>query len=414
MSCRFVYVTGGAMFKNTKKVIVAVCVFLTVSAISFAEEPPAEYVDFVMGSVQDKTIILQDISEKYSFADESSPAVFKTMPLEAVTFVVTAVQNVGVQQSLIDLALVAVPLYPVQNQGDIALLWSLFKQVPSKELYVKIFDKLLELPENSKLLYNYSEDMYAFVLEDINSGLANKEASLLATEIMGRINKSTSFKNLFNLYLANTDEDLNTVIEASLLKTLPVSETVALSLMKDTSVSVREKLSFFYLVQSSPEISDIFKSDLAEKLLSIAIINVGDSEEERAELIELQFATLHRLSSSLWVKAMDTVVDFFPIARSEYEQGLISAEQFVDVLYCLQNFATNGSVAVLNGYLKDLNSAASTDMSSVDENVVMAVITGLGALGSKEAFDNLLYVTYLPYSEKVRTTARDAMAMLQW
>lgn len=414
MSCRFVYVTGGAMFKNTKKVIVAVCVFLTVSAISFAEEPPAEYVDFVMGSVQDKTIILQDISEKYSFADESSPAVFKTMPLEAVTFVVTAVQNVGVQQSLIDLALVAVPLYPVQNQGDIALLWSLFKQVPSKELYVKIFDKLLELPENSKLLYNYSEDMYAFVLEDINSGLANKEASLLATEIMGRINKSTSFKNLFNLYLANTDEDLNTVIEAALLKTLPVSETVALSLMEDTSVSVREKLSFFYLVQSSPEISDIFKSDLAEKLLSIATINVGDSEEERAELIELQFATLHRLSSSLWVKAMDTVVDFFPIARSEYEQGLISAEQFVDVLYCLQNFATNGSVAVLNGYLKDLNSAASTDMSSVDENVVMAVITGLGALGSKEAFDNLLYVTYLPYSEKVRTTARDAMAMLQW
>lgn len=414
MSCRFVYVTGGAMFKNTKKVIVAVCVFLTVSAISFAEEPPAEYVDFVMGSVQDKTIILQDISEKYSFADESSPAVFKTMPLEAVTFVVTAVQNVGVQQSLIDLALVAVPLYPVQNQGDIALLWSLFKQVPSKELYVKIFDKLLELPENSKLLYNYSEDMYAFVLEDINSGLANKEASLLATEIMGRINKSTSFKNLFNLYLANTDEDLNTVIEAALLKTLPVSETVALSLMENTSVSVREKLSFFYLVQSSPEISDIFKSDLAEKLLSIATINVGDSEEERAELIELQFATLHRLSSSLWVKAMDTVVDFFPIARSEYEQGLISAEQFVDVLYCLQNFATNGSVAVLNGYLKDLNSAASTDMSSVDENVVMAVITGLGALGSKEAFDNLLYVTYLPYSEKVRTAARDAMAMLQW
>ena len=414
MSCRFVYVTGGAMFKNTKKVIVAVCVFLKVSAISFAEEPPAEYVDFVMGSVQDKTIILQDISEKYSFADESSPAVFKTMPLEAVTFVVTAVQNVGVQQSLIDLALVAVPLYPVQNQGDIALLWSLFKQVPSKELYVKIFDKLLELPENSKLLYNYSEDMYAFVLEDINSGLANKEASLLATETMGRINKSTSFKNLFNLYLANTDEDLNTVIEAALLKTLPVSETVALSLMENTSVSVREKLSFFYLVQSSPEISDIFKSDLAEKLLSIATINVGDSEEERAELIELQFATLHRLSSSLWVKAMDTVVDFFPIARSEYEQGLISAEQFVDVLYCLQNFATNGSVAVLNGYLKDLNSAASTDISSVDENVVMAVITGLGALGSKEAFDNLLYVTYLPYSEKVRTTARDAMAMLQW
>lgn len=402
------------MFKNTKKVILAVCLLLTVSAISFAEEPPAEYVDFVMGSVQDKTSILQDISEKYSFADESTPAVFKTMPLEAVTFVVTAVQNIGVQQSLIDLALEAVPLYPLNNQGDIALLWSLLKLVPNKDLYVEVFEKLLELPENSKLLNNYSEDIYSFALVDINSGLKNKDASLLAVEILGRINKTSSFKNLFSLYLVNTDGDLNKVLETSMLKTLPGSTAAALALMEDETVSVKEKLSFFYLVRNSSEISGTFKSELAEKLLSFAIINVGDSEDERAELIELQFATLHQLSSSLWVKAMGTVVDFFPIARSEYEQGLITAAQFTDVIYCLQNFATNESVAVLNGYLKDLNSVANTDISSVDENVVLAVITGLGALGSKEAFDNLLYVTYLPYSEKVRTAAQDAMATLQW
>jgi hypothetical protein len=46
--------------------------------------------------------------------------------------------------------------------------------------------------------------------------------------------------------------------------------------------------------------------------------------------------------------------------------------------------------------------------------VLLAVIESLGALGDKAAFDNLLYVTYLPYPETITTAARTALAGLKW
>jgi len=35
-------------------------------------------------------------------------------------------------------------------------------------------------------------------------------------------------------------------------------------------------------------------------------------------------------------------------------------------------------------------------------------------LGDKMAFDNLLYVTYLPYSEQITSAASIALAGLKW
>jgi hypothetical protein len=48
------------------------------------------------------------------------------------------------------------------------------------------------------------------------------------------------------------------------------------------------------------------------------------------------------------------------------------------------------------------------------KQVVLAVITALGGLGDKTAFDYLLYVTYLEYPEEVIAAARDALAKLKW
>ena len=61
-----------------------------------------------------------------------------------------------------------------------------------------------------------------------------------------------------------------------------------------------------------------------------------------------------------------------------------------------------------------LNTAAAQDVASVNHEVLLAVIESLGALGDKAAFDNLLYVTYLPYPETITTAARTALAGLKW
>ena len=47
-------------------------------------------------------------------------------------------------------------------------------------------------------------------------------------------------------------------------------------------------------------------------------------------------------------------------------------------------------------------------------NLVLSVIKMLGALGDKVAFDNLLYVGYLPYDDAVIEASRIALAGLKW
>ena len=50
----------------------------------------------------------------------------------------------------------------------------------------------------------------------------------------------------------------------------------------------------------------------------------------------------------------------------------------------------------------------------MSENLVLAIIKSLGAIGDKNAFDALLGVTYFEYSDSVIAAARDALAKLKW
>ena len=115
-----------------------------------------------------------------------------------------------------------------------------------------------------------------------------------------------------------------------------------------------------------------------------------------------------------WTRASSTVAKFFPLAQKEFEVGLITESDFLEIISCLQTLATTHSVAVLLDYLGTLNSLMAVSSETFNESVILTVINALGALGDKSSFDNLLYVTYLPYPETVVTAARNALAGLKW
>jgi len=48
------------------------------------------------------------------------------------------------------------------------------------------------------------------------------------------------------------------------------------------------------------------------------------------------------------------------------------------------------------------------------EQVVLATINAVGELGDNNAFDYLVYVDYLKYSENIKKAARDSIARLKW
>jgi hypothetical protein len=52
--------------------------------------------------------------------------------------------------------------------------------------------------------------------------------------------------------------------------------------------------------------------------------------------------------------------------------------------------------------------------SENDESLVLGVINALGQLEDRVAFDNLHYVGYLDYPERVKAAAREALNNLKW
>ena len=91
----------------------------------------------------------------------------------------------------------------------------------------------------------------------------------------------------------------------------------------------------------------------------------------------------------------------------------MNESQFVTVINSLISIAPVDAVNPLIQYLGELNGQVERD-GTVSQEVALAVINTLGAIGDKSAFDSLLSVTYLNYSEQVLSAARKALAGLKW
>jgi hypothetical protein len=49
-----------------------------------------------------------------------------------------------------------------------------------------------------------------------------------------------------------------------------------------------------------------------------------------------------------------------------------------------------------------------------DEDILLASIAALGKLGDKAAFDYLLQIGYLQYTEAIKRAAKEALLKLRW
>lgn len=375
-----------------------------------AGEPaaPQLYIDFVTGSVADKTGLLEGLA-----VSEETPELVASIPEKALEFVREQVPLLGTGSGMTDLALAAIPVLQVTGQRQGALLWSVFGLFDDARVKVAVLDAMSAVvPKNKRLVSPYLEGIHTFVADSAGSG--DESASIAAVGLLGRMADPSSFEILFRLLDSGVTAELGLAIESALASVIPSSQPALLRHMGQDGYSVAEKHRLFLIVQGNDTISALFKAELAEKALSTTIIETEDVSKTAAETLSLQLAAVRQIADSEWTRAAATVADYFALAQEQFSLALITREQFLGVVSCLERLATSHSVSALMDYLGNLNLDAAQDVSSVDEEVLLAVINSLGALGDKAAFDNLLYVTYLPYSEPVTTAARTALAGLKW
>jgi HEAT repeat protein len=85
----------------------------------------------------------------------------------------------------------------------------------------------------------------------------------------------------------------------------------------------------------------------------------------------------------------------------------------VEALACIGVMESSEAAQVLALQLGYFNSRMERN-GEFDEEVTLGVISALGELGDKLAYDQLLYISQLPYPYEIQTAAKEALSRLKW
>ncbi len=180
-----------------------------------------------------------------------------------------------------------------------------------------------------------------------------------------------------------------------------------------SSADTNAKVVILKKIEFSQNFSKKIKGELAEKALSDCIYNTGDVSRTEKSFVELQLQSLKMLSDLDWTRAGTLVNNYFPIACTEYEYKVLSDEQFASVITDCTFTKSTQMVLQFSSYLDSLNAGMEKGKIPSKE-IILALINSLGRIGDKNAFDSLLYVTYLDYDKEVILAARESLSKLKW
>lgn len=264
----------------------------------------------------------------------------------------------------------------------------------------------LNLINTNRFTFLLNDYLQNTSIDEINSDVYKSVVAALSN-----IGNNVSFTILYNQLNDKDYTQFKNEIEKSIIELSPIAINEVLQIVHCKDVyQISQILS---LIQKNSKNSQNFLSEIAENVLNETILLIGNSSENIDDIIGLQIYSLNILNENKWTRAADSVISFFDTAKFEYTNNLMSEEQFAIVIQSLANIAPINSVTPLIKYLGELNGQVERE-NYVSQNIVLAVINTLGAIGDKSAFDSLLSVTYLDYSESVLSAARKALAGLKW
>ena len=225
------------------------------------------------------------------------------------------------------------------------------------------------------------------------------------------IGNNDTFLILYGLLTNQNYRKYHAQIESTLTALVPKAMNEVLSLIQNSNTS--QVVRIFNFVKKNSIISKNNLCEIAQNVLSQSIISLEGTSGATEEQINLLLDALAILSENHWTRASATCVSCFKIAKRLYNSGDMNDGQFKTVILALADTSPIDSVPLLTAYLEDLNSLTEKG-NVVSSDVILAVIKALGAIGDKAAFDSLLAVTYLNYSEQVLSAARGALSGLRW
>ncbi len=377
-----------------KKLITLFLAGLVLTGTVFAQEYKKQ---FIKGNISDKTAAVRESSGQESV----------WLSQKAIEFVLENNEIIGTDRDMDGLAVAAV--LSISNDYVYGLSDNDKNELMNK--FIELFNKFsrsntVQIAVQSKVLslkdrINYTP--FTNVLNNFMQGpsVLSSDSSLLKSVIntLGSIGNNISFSILYNALNDKRYSAYHTEIEQTLINLVPLSINEVLQVVRSKDPANTQRV--FNLVKQSKGITTAELCEVCENILN------------ESPLVTLQFEALQILNANKWTRASASVLAFFAASQKDFANGQITEDQFIELINSLVNISPLDAVSPLIKYLGELNTQQEHN-AGVAQNVVLAVINSLGAIGDKSAFDSLLSVTYLNYPEPVLSAARQALAGLRW
>jgi hypothetical protein len=406
-------ICGGFFFIKAARRRFAAAVLSALAVAALFSEAPGEVKQFITGSIAEKTRVIAGLDMSQNLPERA-----RRLPRDAAEFALASLDDTGGSPELEDLFLAALEKMRGDTAEDFALLTAALAQPVSLKIAEAAASRLYDTAKADPAQMRQAVPGINSFLRD-NFSSPRTDVIRTAIRTLGLCGDSSSFGILLS-YAIQTRDPQTAEAAQSALAGIGAEQSVMGAISERP---VPEKLQIFRIVQSQQRFSEEFKAKCAETALSQAItIARGGGSLARAnavsgDVIALQTEALAAIVRCEWTQSAQLVLSLFPVARQEYDAGILSEDRFVLAIQANAALGVPGAGRVLSSYLAALNSAAEKSPPGgkpASAGVLLALINTLGALGDKTAFDSLLHATYLDYDAAVIQSAREALAKLKW
>ena len=296
----------------------------------------------------------------------------------------------------------------ISNINDAGSLWRLFlDNIDSKTGY----DILIKLGTVGKGNRG--------IIDNINNYLMGKNLLFRSGETVDYTTISVCISALMELGDSSSYPALFSVLYAGYPEVIVSEAQGALELipgnLQQFLVNVithnppEEKFAAFSMGTNSDRLTISQRGQLAELALEQSLAVTDDN----IDLTAMRYTAVKLLTRLRWTRSNALAIRHYYRVQSEYLLNPLLKERFIEAIKCL-GAVGNSDAALVLGLQLGLINAKTESTGSYDPEITMAIVQSLGRIGYNAAFDHLLYVSYLSYSEEIQAAAREAVARLKW
>ncbi len=363
---------------------------------------------FARGSLSTKIQVLQDSAK---VTDKSMTPLY----LQALQFIVDNSRTLYDDPTAKELTVLTVRLTGLRHESKTAVyLWKLFGETDDDTVRIEILSSLGEMKPPLEVVQAMNSWLKAEI-DAVRSG-SKVDAGLLSEAVvsLGNIGQPSSFNVVFSTGALQYSKEITQKAAAALKK---LGTDYAGSLMDVIKNNVpSEKLLAVTLAASDADLGVEQKGKIFQTALQVGLDQESKKQfhgkDDEGYLEKLRFEGVKELTALHWTAAAPLAIQNFNRTLEEADSGRASVSRLIDSINFLGSVKTHEAALRLSAYLEVINSHKERG-EQVDARVVLAVITNLGRLGDRKAFDNLLYAGYLDYPPLVKKAAREALNNLK-